>query len=394
VKKTRRPVRISIAKGAARPLPKLGLMAAASQRATAADCDRLRALHLSHLRFDLDLSERMALDEFRSQFASYKPLGLPIELGLYWPRSGSYSFADLQPLLEPLPLARVLVLQRGSTSTPPTVARAMTELLRIAKIPVGVGTSGDVFELNVDRPPTAADFLFWSMNPQWHASDNRTMAENVETVDDQVQSMRRLYGTLPLVVSPITLKPRAFPAPGIPFAGTAGSVDVDPRQQSLFGASWTLAMIARLARALVSSATFYETLGPRGVMTGDADRNVARNPQSSMTYPCYYAFKALAGFTSSRQANSSNPLTVAAVVICNRDRERLLIANLSDEPQAIEIRRESAGYELRRLDDHSVAQAMCAPESFWREPDELLTGRNGRLRLKCERCGIIRLDRL
>ena len=50
-----------------------------------------------------------------------------------------------------------------------------------------------------------------------------------------------------------------FPSGGLPWA-------VDPRQPSLFAAAWTLGSAAALSGAGVDGLTYYDTVGPRGVI--------------------------------------------------------------------------------------------------------------------------------
>ena len=101
------------------------------------------------------------------------------------------------------------------------------------------------------------------MNP------NSSIAETPEVAAQQAASVRRYFPGKPLVISPVTLRPRFNPnATGPEPVVPPGELPpkVDPRQLSLFAAAWTLAMIKALAEAGADSVTFYETTGWRGVM--------------------------------------------------------------------------------------------------------------------------------
>ena len=79
---------------------------------------------------------------------------------------------------------------------------------------------------------------------------------------------RSFCGDRPVIVSPVTLKPRFNPdAIGPEPPPTPGELPsaVDPRQMSLFAAAWTVGSAKQLAEAGAASVTFYETTGWRGV---------------------------------------------------------------------------------------------------------------------------------
>ncbi len=93
-------------------------------------------------------------------------------------------------------------------------------------------------------------------------------------------------------------------------------------------------MLAQLAsHPNVASLTFYETFGPRGIMSSGGD-----------VYPVASVFDWIRGACSISQATSSSQLEVAAVAMqrCNGERE-VLLANMSKRPQQVGI----GGCDLR-----------------------------------------------
>ena len=70
------------------------------------------------------------------------------------------------------------------------------------------GSNAYFTELNRGRPPIFPDAVVYSINPQIHAFDNFSLVETLATQATTVESARRLSGGKPVIVSPVTLKPR------------------------------------------------------------------------------------------------------------------------------------------------------------------------------------------
>ena len=89
------------------------------------------------------------------------------------------------------------------------------------------------------------------MNPQAHASDLTSLAETPPAAGEQVRTVRARHPDASATVTPVTLgrglarRRHRRPTP-------------HPLHRSLFGAAWTLAMAAHLAKAGAGSATFFE----------------------------------------------------------------------------------------------------------------------------------------
>ena len=132
----------------------------------------------------------------------------------------------------------------------------------VGAVPAGVrvvgGTDDWFVELNRARPdPAGLDGLAWSVTPQVHAGDEPTMVEGLAAQTDQLTCARAFAPSLPLLVGPITLRPRYGPDP------------IDPRQGSAFAAAWTAGSVAAQAAGGAWSATYFETHGPGGVLDGE-----------------------------------------------------------------------------------------------------------------------------
>ena len=213
-------------------------------------------------------------------------------------------------------------------------------------VPFGAGTNAYFAELNRERPDLdGLDFVSYSLNPQVHAFDNASLVENLQGQADTVRSARAFCGDVPIVVSPITLRPRfnpnatgnnAPPDPNeLPF-------EVDTRQMSLLGAGWTLGSLKALCESGVHSITYYETTGWRGVME-TASGSPLPNKFPSVPgeiFPLYYVFRDIATFAGGGwmlPTTSSDPLRIVSMALYSQPFFVVLCANLTPVPQSLNI---------------------------------------------------------
>lgn len=360
------------------PLPSIGLgVASHGQPLLADEVNRLRALRPAHLRVDLrswEASWRQQLDRAAAEAGQ---LAAKLEVALHLDVARE---AGLPPIAEALAgkresLARVLVFHRHQKSTTPDALRVARVVLAevMPGVPIGAGTDADLYQLNLQRPPADADLITWSMNPQVHAFDDTSIAETPEAAAHQVNSVRRYFPGKPLVVSPITLRPRFNPnATGLVPAVPAGELpsQVDPRQLSVFAAAWTLAMIKALAESGAASATFYETTGWRGVMETTAGSPLPAKFSSvpGAVFPLYHVLADVAEFAGGEVVPtlSSDPLTVVSLFLRQDARRRLILANLSHASHDVRLNdNEFAGMVSSRSLDASISRpAMNQPKKF------------------------------
>ena len=291
-------IALEIAPASARQaLPQLGLGATACVP-SAPQIERLRALHLSHLRADVHLAsgDFTALD---AAWNTARALDVALELALLVPQNLENEGALEIPLAAlgahltrtqnvgaPVRVARWLSFGAGYVTTPGLVARARRVLGHLAPGAAwGGGSNANFAELNraIDArllDASELDFLSTAVNPQVHAFDDDTLLENAGALATMLDSAHQLAAragrALPIVVSPITLKPRFNAVATAPETRSTapGAIDpatVDARQNGQMGALYTLICLASLVRGGAQSATFYETCGPRGVMAAGDD---------------------------------------------------------------------------------------------------------------------------
>ncbi|MEP7233306.1 MAG: hypothetical protein ABI691_23810 [Ginsengibacter sp.] len=171
-------------------------------------------------------------------------------------------------------------------------------------IKIGAGTDLFFAELNRNRiTDERLDFISFSINPQVHLYDDETLIENLAAQQYCIQTIQS-FTQLPIHISPVTLKPRGFPA-----------LSIDARQHTEFIANWTALTLKYLAGA--AQITLYETIGEKGIIN-------THGPS-----PVYELLKKITDFKPKFIINNPvpNPL----------ERDALLLENENGEQKNFEI---------------------------------------------------------
>lgn len=376
------------------PLPHLGLgIASHGEPLSERELARLRTLRLSHLRLDLHLGAPAWPDHWERAALQTQQLGVALELALHLPRSGEVDLGELRRLVQrgAVPLARVLALREGEAATTPgTLALARKAVGRFP-VPVGAGSDANFCEVNREQALghlalAEADFVFWSLNPQVHAFDHLSLVETLEAQPETVRTARAFAGGKPLVISPVTLKPRFNPvATGAPMPVPPGQLPspVDPRQLSLFGAAWTLASLAALSLAGAASLTCYETTGWRGLMETETGSPLPERfpSQPGEVFPLFHVFAALAGFDRMAMAVTSDPRLAALGLFQSSGERRLLLANLTHAPLEIRLVGGGTAARVSMLDAASLAELNRPSEASRVARADVVTAPSGGVKL-------------
>ena len=339
------PVSISIDLGApAVALPRLGLQVAADGATLGGrEASLLRALQLDHLRVDVDLADPAARGRLASAAQQARAIDSRLVVALHVPdiallpdvavlAAAHHDVIDCWLLFEPA----------SKVTGPGLIAAARTVLGPEARI--GGGTDLYFAELNrTPADPTGIDVVAFSLNPQVHASDDVTVMQNLAAQSVVATQAAELAGGAEVYVSPVTLRPRFNPnatRPDLDVSSTALPSTVDARQATPFTAAWTIGSVARLATTeRVSAITYFETTGWRGLVERDEGTPQPADFPSTpgVPFPVYGVFALLAGFTHMGHVRSSEPEQVAAVIVEDGSRRRLLVANLVDRESAITV---------------------------------------------------------
>lgn len=227
------------------------------------------------------------------------------------------------------------------------------------------------------------------------------MVETLQAQVETVESAHRLAGGLPVVVTPVTLKPRFNPVAtdSEPEPESAElPQQVDPRQASLFAAAWTLGSIKYLSESAVHAATYYETTGWRGVMETENGTPMPErfNSIAGAVFPVYHVLADVGEFRGGGviSSRSSDPLRVDGMTMNKGARNRTLLANLSSKPQAMRFDLPGPVERLRikRLDASNAERAMRSPEAYRAEPGAPVQDSGGQLEFVLSPYSLARID--
>jgi hypothetical protein len=392
------PITFSLENGKIFPLPRLGLGAASHrQPLNDTEVERLQALHLDHLRVDLQLAEPGFLGQLSCAAAEAAALSISLEAALLIgdpPDEGfnllTEALASLKP---PIQTWLIYPIQENFLGGSPTrrvleaAHRHLDGLIPGARF--GAGTNTDFIFMQRSPPPLGLiDLVTFAVNPQVHAFDNASIVETCSVQGAAVRTALRLAGGKPVFVSPVTLKPRfnAYATASTP-PPPPGELppQVDPRQMSLLGAGWTAASLKYLAESGAQSITVYETTGWRGVMETAQGSPLPDQFHSkpASVFPLYHVLADYGEFAGGEcvQSISSDPLRVDGIALHKDNNTRIILANLTAHLQTVSLRELQESVQVRMLDETNAEEAMLKPESYRLTPGNRQATVNGQLKL-------------
>jgi D-apionolactonase len=372
----------------------------------------LRAISPAHLRADVHLAEDSASADLAAAADRAGELDCGLELAVFLPArddaaAARAALATLSAVLAATKpsLARVLAFSETEESSSPETVTAIQAALAAAGsagVPVIAGTNIYFNELNRHRlPPGTAAGLAWSVNPQIHASDDLSLMENLQAQPDTIATARFFAPGTGLYITPITLRPRfnavavteqEFPDGGLPW-------QVDVRQPSLFAAAWTLGSVAALATAAADGLTYYDTIGPAGVIESPAGSPDPAEffSRPDTPYPLAVVLADACGLAGGRVRALSgvDPRYCGALAVDGgAGTTTILLANLTAVARAVRIVVPGAtdgAVRLRVLDEHSVAAAAAQFEAFLSSAVEV-PSTEGAVTVTLNPYGVARLD--
>jgi hypothetical protein len=359
------------------PLPAIGSTLTREQvHLSDRERDLIRRLGLDHCRVDVYLEDDDWRDWLRDAAAACESLHVPAELAVFVADGTETELSSLADELRAsgLAVARVLVFSEGRgfaigrRTTPATLMETVRTHLRpvVGTAPLIGGTNQFFAELNREYPDgDSIDGVVYSINPQTHASDDRSVMENLAGQEDTVATTQHHLPGTPVHVSPVTLVGRFGPYPGGPPVEGGLPGNVDTRQMSLLTAAWTVGTLHHLAGAGVASITLFELVGWRGLLERDGGSPMAEFPsQPGMVFPVYDVLAAIAPPRRWQRctAVSSHPARVEALALSNEGTTRVLLANVtgSEQPVVVEGLDGRDGV-VHDIDARAVAAALDHP---------------------------------
>jgi hypothetical protein len=264
---------------------------------------------------------------------------------------------------------------RQDPGPPPPPSALLAAVYRAARasfpdIEIGGGTFCFFAELNRNWPPIGLiDYVAHMSCSVVHASDDRSMMENLEAYQRIVQTVKACAGDKPHHVLATGIGLHTPPA-GEPAANadncrhTLGGPD--PRHRGLFGAAWVLATIGELARGGVAA------VAPAGVV-GGAGIVHSRQPSPQPWFDDLDApavlpvFHVVAGMSRAAgrvlvESAASERSRVATVAFRTAEGgTELWLANLRDRTQPVALPGMGGEMQLAQLEPSSFAAAARYP---------------------------------
>ena len=306
---------------------------------TDAEVDAIRELSLDHLMATIDAAAADAAARLRAVIDVVKRTGTRLRLRLVDGDDSGY--AALRDLVRSAPLDSLAIIR---TDEKVTSAEAIAKARQALgdDLPWCGGT--DLYFTELNRQPPDTEGLAWvsfSLNPQVHAFDDRSVLQNAATGEAIARNAPRLAGDARIAVGPISLRPRFNPNatdPASDVSNTALPSSVDARQRTWFAAAWTALSLRSLAMpGTVDAVTYFEAVGWRGLRereSGSADP-VAFASALGEEFPAYALFRDLRGFDHLLPTRSDQPEVADALVVSAGDRARAFVVNLSPVPVSI-----------------------------------------------------------
>ena len=338
------------------PFPHIGLCCPYTPRMTKAVLRTLRHLGLHHLRFDIR-PETSCTETYTAIAAISGSVGCSAELAIHL--SGNYEqelgVIAVSLATTPISVARLLILRSDMTVTPPETAYAARHLLGslLPDTCITIGTNRYFIEINRTAPETNSyDALCFSATPQVHTFDNRVIMENIEGLAACARDAQRLSEGKPVVLSPLTLRPRKDPLRPQKSGGA------DSRQMEPFGAAWLLGAIGICATSGIQSLTCLNTVGPEGIM----------DEAAAELFPVYHILSSgiIDADSIGMHQVRSNDKMIAAITTISQKCRMLFIINQHDETIEVTVTGMNKDFSLCRLND----TCRVKPEDrhdFWRK---------------------------
>lgn len=318
-------------------LPAIGLGLAGSGVPVAeADRGLLQALRPGHLHAVIDLDRGDWRSEVSRALSESAALRCTADLEIV--AAGPEEIADAAAFVgeramdaDAGRLGRVFVYERESSQTTRDMAAAWAAC---GGSPSG-GSRADFAQLNrADLPAELLSAVAFALSPQVHATDDESIMETITAQPVVGRCARGLAPGHPLVVGPITLKPRFNPvAPSAPPPESA-----DPRQATALTAAWTVGSVAALGYAGAAALTYFETAGPGGVLAGAAPLP-AGFPEPGTSYPVFHVLRMLSPLAGRPllAASAEDPATVAVLAVDAAPSPVVVIANLRPEHVTVAV---------------------------------------------------------
>lgn len=407
VAKTPDPTVIELGSAPTIPVPSIGLgLSSVEESLAESEVNLLKNLRPFILRGDLNLNSRDWNLIFRRLCEQADRLDVSIELALFVnPKEAESELESFKVELEKLTpaVATILVFDYGVVASSAQSVRICQELFSSYKSHprIGGGTNRNYFDLDFVRPVfEPRDLVSYSVNPQVHAFDVSSLVEALEGQSWTLDSAHKIYRGNSFAITPVTLKPRFNPDEVVETKVDPNELppQVDPRQMSLFAASWTAGSIKSLAENEAYSLTYYETIGWRGVIESERGSTLPARffSKPGMVFPLFHVLADVCEMAGGKiiTAKSSKPLSSNALHITGNNKSRIIVYNLTWIPQNISLHGLwTTRVKLRVLNEDTVTGAMFDALEFRKKySDSMEVPTSGILNLRLKPYEVVTVD--
>lgn len=264
--------------------------------------------------------------------------GLPLDVRLVLPlKDPDPRVREAVAALAELPVARIAAIQPPTHPAEHMSDDAAVRILRTAlgdrDVPVIGGTRSHFTELNRGQHlvPEGLDGIAFSTTPMFHTLETLQLEQAIDMQRLVAEQAVRIADGAPVHVGPVTLRAHlnnvattSPERPGVADLSEGYGPQLlnadDDRQTAPELAAWTIASAAALTVPGVSTVSFFEGWGPRGIRAADGSE-----------YPVADAIRALAAL--------AGPLATAhdGSVWAIASENTLLVANLGDASRALSV---------------------------------------------------------
>jgi D-apionolactonase len=227
---------------------------------------------------------------------------------------------------------------------------------------IGGGMFSFFTELNRKRPPVGEiDLVSFTTVAVFHAGDDQSVMEGIESLPAIAATSRAIAGDLPLAVGPSAIGLRMNPYGAAPMENPRNIRQAinynDPRQRGLLGAAWTIGYYAQFARAGFEAVTFGGTTGPFGVVHTPQKFPAPWYEDHGGLYPIFHALRGLARLSGQTMysLDSSRPTEVQGLCAEGKDGREVWLANLTPESRDVTLPAPARSVAVLDLDNFVVA---------------------------------------
>jgi hypothetical protein len=233
---------------------------------------------------------------------------------------------------------------------PPLAACYQAARKVLPDVLLGGGMFSFFTELNRKRPPVEwLDFVTFTTVAIFHAGDDRSAMESLESLPYLAESVQAFIDGKPYHVGPSAIGLRMNPYGEGPMANPdnirQAMNGMDPRQRGLFAAAWSLGFVARFATGGAEAITLGGGVGEFGIAYARMDYQQPYFDEEGGVYPVYHVFKGLASLAGQPlvEVANSQPCEIQAIAVERDNGVEIWIANLTSRTKIVEWTTEFAG---------------------------------------------------